>query len=215
MSQAHPNGLDGDALPPAPSADAAPPRTADDPRDNGSDDEDDWQTVVVGGTLIPPTNFGMVEEALFRSGMPNELNLPFLEQLNLKTILYFASEDLPDKIADFIDDHDIDLVPLAPEEEEMPAPWKPISEDVVLQAMDLLLDASRYPMYIMCSHGRHRTGTVIGCLRKLQRWSLTSIFDEYKRYADGRGRLSNEQFIELFDTDLINVPAYDTPSWLR
>lgn len=27
------------------------------------------------------------------------------------------------------------------------------------------------------------TGTLIGCLRKLQRWNLTSIFEEYRRYA--------------------------------
>jgi len=46
-----------------------------------------------GGLLIPPINFGIVEENLYRSGMPNELNFPFLERLNLKKILYLAPED--------------------------------------------------------------------------------------------------------------------------
>jgi len=41
-------------------------------------------------------------------------------------------------------------------------------------------------MAIMCNLGRHRTGTVIGCLRKLQRWNLTSIFEEYRRYAGSK-----------------------------
>lgn len=47
-------------------------------------------------TFIPPLNFGMVEEGVYRSGAPNELNFPFLEQLHLKTILYLAPDD-PDQ----------------------------------------------------------------------------------------------------------------------
>ena len=50
-------------------------------------------------------------------------------------------------------------------------------------------------------------GTVVGCFRKLQRWSLTSIFEEYRRYAGSKVRILNEQFIELFDTDLVRIPA--------
>lgn len=185
--------------------------------DQGPDLKSDgeWRTVVTGGTLIPPPNFGMIEEDLYRSGMPNELNFPFLERLQLKTIVYLAAEEISDKLADFIEDQDIELVQLAPEEDTLPAPWKPMSEEVVLSALHLFLDTTTYPIYIMCSQGRHRTGTIIGCLRKLQRWNLTSIFEEYNRYAEGRGRLANEQFIELFDIDLINIPSTNIPTWLR
>lgn len=56
-------------------------------------------------------------------------------------------------------------------------------------------------------------GTIVGCLRKLQRWNLTSIFEEYRRYAGPKVRVLNEQFIELFDTDLVRVPI-DHPKWL-
>ncbi|KAL0491875.1 protein-tyrosine phosphatase [Acrasis kona] len=65
----------------------------------------------------------------------------------------------------------------------------------------------------MCNLGRHRTGTVVGCLRKLQRWNLTSILEEYRRYAGTKVRIQNEQFIELFDTDLVRVPSHP-PTWL-
>ena len=61
-------------------------------------------------------------------------------------------------------------------------------------------------MIVMCSQGRHRTGTVVGCLRKLQRWNLTSIFEEYRRFAGPRVRVLSEQFIELFDIELVRVP---------
>lgn len=42
---------------------------------------------------IPPINWGMVEEDLYRSGQPNVLNFPFLERLNLKTIIWLAPDD--------------------------------------------------------------------------------------------------------------------------
>ena len=44
--------------------------------------------------LIPPVNYGMVEENFYRSGFPNPLNFPFLEQLQLKKILYVDTSDL-------------------------------------------------------------------------------------------------------------------------
>lgn len=59
---------------------------------------------------------------------------------------------------------------------------------------------------------RSVSGTVLGCLRKVQRWNLASIFEEYRRYA-GDKRLLNEQFIELFDTDLVRIPVHG-PRWL-
>lgn len=31
---------------------------------------------------------------------------------------------------------------------------------------------------------QHRIGCLVGCLRKIQRWSMTSIFDEYRKFAD-------------------------------
>jgi tyrosine-protein phosphatase OCA1 len=40
----------------------------------------------------------MVEEDLYRSGMPNELNFPFLERLELKTVVVLASEELSQKL---------------------------------------------------------------------------------------------------------------------
>jgi len=43
--------------------------------------------------MIPPINFGCVADDLYRSGVPNELNFPFLEKLHLKKIIYLAPED--------------------------------------------------------------------------------------------------------------------------
>jgi len=149
-------------------------------------------------------NFGMVEEDLYRSGQPKQPNFPFMEKLELKKIIYLAPDEPSNPFLSFVEDQGIELVHLGLEATK--TPWKPMSEDVVVAAFDAILDPNSYPLHIMCHLGRHRTGAVIGCLRKLQRWNLASILSEYRRYAGTKVRIMNEQFIELFDTDLVSIP---------
>eukprot|EP00245_Coleochaete_scutata_P010017 TRINITY_DN3436_c0_g1_i1.p1 TRINITY_DN3436_c0_g1~~TRINITY_DN3436_c0_g1_i1.p1 ORF type:complete len:167 (+),score=22.29 TRINITY_DN3436_c0_g1_i1:128-628(+) len=163
--------------------------------------------------FLPPSNFGMVEDDFYRSGQPNELNFPFLERLRLKTVIYLSYEEPAQAFLNFLDDQGIELVRPTASEDQSKNPASPISEEEVLSALQVILNPHNYPLMVMCNLGRHRTGTVIGCLRKLQRWNLTSIFEEYRRYAGSKVRLLNEQFIEWFDTDLVTIPV-DQPKWL-
>ncbi|CAI5734570.1 unnamed protein product [Peronospora destructor] len=166
--------------------------------------------------FIPPVNYGMIEEDLYRSGQPNELNFPFLERLNLRTIIYLALEEPNPQFQSFVEEQEIQLVFLGGNTrmESRRKSWEPLSEETVLAALDIILDRSNYPLYITCHLGRDRTGAVVGCLRKIQGWHLSSIFEEYRRFAGSKVRLQNEQFIELFDTDLVTIPV-NPPSWLR
>eukprot|EP00937_MAST-01D_sp_MAST-1D-sp2_P004699 g4699.t1 len=162
--------------------------------------------------LIPPVNFGMVEENLYRSGVPTEINLPFLERLHLKKVIYLA-QDEPDDIFDtFVREYSIEMVQLG-SAGRTKAPNLMVTEETVLGALQHMLDPRSYPLLICCHLGRTRTGSVVGCLRKLQRWHLSSIYEEFRRYCGGKVRLKNEQFIELFDTDLVPV-GVDRPASL-
>ena len=49
-------------------------------------------------------------------------------------------------------------------------------------------------------------------MRKLQRWNFNSIITEYRSFAGARSRYNNEQFIELFDLDLVTLPPH-LPTW--
>lgn len=52
------------------------------------------QTGELGEVMFfPPVSFGLVEEGLYRSALPNEINYPFLERLGLKTIIYLYPDD--------------------------------------------------------------------------------------------------------------------------
>ena len=44
----------------------------------------------------------MVEEDLYRSGAPNELNFPFLEKLGLRTVVYLAQEEPTPRLYGFL-----------------------------------------------------------------------------------------------------------------
>ena len=118
-------------------------------------------------------NFGMIEDDLYRSGQPNELNFPFLERLGLRTIVFLAPEDPNQKLyifplfvrliivwdsLNFIDDQEIQLQHLGLDSTNVNA-WDPISEEVVLEALEIILNPRNYPLMVMCNLGRHRTGT--------------------------------------------------------
>ena len=62
------------------------------------------------------------------------------------------------------------------------------------------------------------SGVIVGCLRKLQRWSFLSIFEEYRRFAGQQyvqQHQQHEQFVELFDTDLVLLDDNSVPSFMK
>lgn len=136
-------------------------------------------------SFIPPPNFGMVEADLYRSGQPNQLNFPFLEKLHLRKVIYLAPDEPMADFLKWLDDRQIELVHLG-EDVGKRSPWKPVSEEMVVDGLHQLLEPNNYPLIVMCNLGRHRTGTMIGCMRKLQGWSLTSILEECVSSTPGR-----------------------------
>lgn len=68
---------------------------------------------------------------------------------------YLTTLRVPNSL-DFVDDQDIHLYHLGVVS-SMNA-WDPITEEVVLEASELILTPKNYPMIVMCNLGRHRTG---------------------------------------------------------
>lgn len=50
-----------------------------------------------------------------------------------------------------------------------------MSEELVLRGLRDVVHAAKYPLLLVDLYGKHRIGVLIGCLRKLQRWNLTSV----------------------------------------
>ena len=54
------------------------------------------------------------------------------------------------------------------------------------------------PLLAIDRTGRNLNGVVVACLRKVQQWALTSIFEEYRRFAGlSRMQQQHEQFVEV------------------
>ncbi|OAY35063.1 tyrosine-protein phosphatase DSP1 [Manihot esculenta] len=162
---------------------------------------------VVGDdlTFIPPLNFAMVDNGIFRSGFPDSANFSFLQTLGLRSIICMCPEPYPEQNNDFLNANGIRLFQFGIEGYK--EPFVNIPEDVIREALKVVLDVRNHPVLIHCKRGKHRTGCVVGCLRKLQRWCLSSIFDEYQRFAAAKARVSDQRFMELFDvSSLRHVP---------
>jgi len=160
----------------------------------------------------PPLRFGIVEPGVYRSNALAPPNFAFIESLSLRTVVYL-SPDLPSAAVQAlytragVDVHSVGLAVWSPKKS-----WQPVSDELVKEALEIVLDARRHPVLVVCSSGAHQTGAVVGCLRRLQQWNLVAILAEYRRFAGDKRRFRNEQFVELFDVDLLTLPEA-LPSW--
>lgn len=149
--------------------------------------------------FVPPANFAPVERHLYRSAVPLPVSFPFIRLLGVRTIIWLSVEDPSDEFLDFVDSRGIRLEHLGLLTEHV-RPWDLIGNDVIEEALAILMDTASFPVLICCSMGRHRTGAVVGCLRKLQGWSFSSLVDEYQRFTGLAGERTNvELLIEDFN----------------
>ncbi|KAG5532810.1 hypothetical protein RHGRI_027186 [Rhododendron griersonianum] len=147
--------------------------------------------------LVPPINFSMVEEGIFRSGFPQPSNLPFLHTLNLRSVIYLCTEPYPRENLEFLQTHKIQLFQFGIDGTKEPSVT--ILSNVITEALKVILDVRNHPVLIHCKRGKHRTGCLVGCLRKLQNWRLCSVSEEYRHFAGSKWRATDLRFLETYD----------------
>ncbi|KAF9540605.1 hypothetical protein EC957_003947 [Mortierella hygrophila] len=160
--------------------------------------------------LVPPLNFALVAPGVYRSGHPNKHNFPFMKKLGLKVIVQMSEEPYAPDLVDFLEQENIRRIHYKIEGNK--EPFIEIDEEVIRSALVNILDARNHPLLIHCAKGKHRIGCLIGCLRKIQNWSMTSIFDEYRRFA-GSKVLADQEFIEIFPAKVPYLLEHK-PVWL-
>ncbi len=73
----------------------------------------------------------------------------------------------------------------------------------ICEALLFVMDSSNHPLYIHCNQGKHRTGCVVACLRKVQRVPMDEILAEYRVYSGIKARDGDIAFIKSFDPELV------------
>ncbi|KAI0862493.1 tyrosine phosphatase family-domain-containing protein [Xylaria cubensis] len=144
--------------------------------------------------ITPPVNFSMVSEGLYRSGYPQVQDYPFMQNLKLKTIVTLVKKELPDGYLEFIETNRIthkifDMS--GTKKMEIPIGMMRSIHAVVSRP-------ENYPLLIHCNHGKHRTGCVVGVLRKANQWSLKRIIDEYTSFAEPKVRETDIKYLSEF-----------------
>lgn len=155
----------------------------------------------------------MVNSYVYRSSFPKKKHFPFLRTLGLRSVLTLILEEYPETNSTFLDQNGITFFQFGiPGNKE---PFVSIPTDKITAALMTIMDRRNHPILIHCNKGKHRTGCLIGCLRKLQQWSLTTIFDEYRRFSWPKSRSMDQEFIELYDERAVwrDIDVRWLPKW--
>ncbi|CCE83530.1 Piso0_004108 [Millerozyma farinosa CBS 7064] len=200
--------------------------------------------------LVPPDNFGMVELGLYRCTKLESDHFPFLETLQLKSLIVLDAEKPPRLLKDFLANNHIDIYNLGglkisdsqsssrsgvdtgenlPEGQQKAVKddekrsgksqkdeievidldnansktdqWMLIERNMISRAFELLLDKTKYNILLVDS-----TATLVGILRKVQKWNFNSIINEYRIYSSNSNKNNYyaENFLELVQVELIS-----------
>lgn len=163
---------------------------------------DDGEEVVA----VPPFNFAMVHRGVYRSGYPTKKNFAFLRRLGIRTVVYLCPEPYPEANRKFLRSIGARLMQFGLAGNKEPYVDIPDESLVVTSALKIVSDPANHPVLIHCNKGKHRTGCVVGCFRRTQRWALTSVVEEYRRYSAPKNRFMDEQFIELWNPRMMELP---------
>ncbi|KAG9396138.1 hypothetical protein J8273_2490 [Carpediemonas membranifera] len=158
-----------------------------------------------------PKNYGVVVPHIFRSSCPTDANLSFLAANDLSMLLPLTPEimsPVPSAIR----------LPAARELYCLPStkycqPDKKLYS-VVIASVKFILQHQE-PLLLHCNSGRHRTGVVIGCLRRVMGWSMSATLAEYRMFAGRKTRLHDMHLIELFDPASIDVASLNLHPWFQ
>lgn len=146
--------------------------------------------------ILAPENFSMVEAGVYRSAFPRSKNNSFIKSLRLRSVVPLIPEDYPKQILDFYASQNIKLLTHGLDGNKWP--FKEINLQEFMKCLLDIIKQENRPLLIHCNKGKHRTGSVIGCLRKIRGWALSSIFNEYLSFAAPKSRLEDQIFIEAF-----------------
>lgn len=172
---------------------------------------------LIPDPLIPPLKFNSIQPNLYRGAYPREINFPFLQTLELTTIISLTPDPITEEtdplLYEFAAKNDITLVHL--ECTKLGKGKKrgvPLGYREILDALQYIIHTQHAPVYIHCLNGGQVTSLVVACLRKLQYWSSIAIFNEFINFTSNI-TINDRSFVESFAGE-IQVLSKTKVNWL-
>lgn len=159
------------------------------------------------GRDLAPANFAVVAPGIYRSSYPSDTHYTKLSDLELKSIITLVPEPLPLSYANFISSNGIihHHIPILANKDEN----KYTDANTVNTIMELLLDHENYPVLIHCNKGKHRTGCITACFRKITGWTDEACISEYVHYSTPKERPLDKAFIRRYDAEVLKGVALE------
>lgn len=200
--------------------------------------------------LVPPLNFGIVEENLYRCSKLETLNLSFIENLNLKIVVFIMSEDPGRPFKEFMKSRKIEWLVINPSSylvtsskdekynevnssdssSEITPPSSGNNDNpnkrevlnfesneyinnenylinntlflmhpkIIRMVFSIILDKSNNNILLV-----DKSALLVGMLRKIQKWQLSSIIDEYRMITGKHKSYNAECFLEFVKIELV------------
>jgi tyrosine-protein phosphatase SIW14 len=128
-----------------------------------------------------PGNFGVVEEGkIYRGAQPDDVSVAALQKLGVRTIVklndaHLASETAAAKRAGI----QLIVVPLDPHTVGTAGSCPDVE-----RAYEAMTNRDNWPVYVHCTHGRDRTGFIIGLFReRAEQWPFVRVSEELRAYG--------------------------------
>ncbi|OBA27444.1 protein-tyrosine phosphatase, partial [Hanseniaspora valbyensis NRRL Y-1626] len=148
--------------------------------------------------LVPPVNFGIVEENLYRCSKLETLNLSFIENLGLKLIIFLMTEEPSRIFKEFMKSMQIEWIYISNTAYGASNSLFLIHPKVIHQVFNLILDKSNNNILLV-----DKTALLVGMLRKIQKWQLSSIIDEYRMITGKHKSYNAECFLEFVKIEIM------------
>ena len=138
-------------------------------------------------------NFGEIMLGMYRSSFPGSCNLEHLESLKLKTLITLVTTPFEPQVEQWLASKNVKHYRIKIQAHKTSEDTVPM--EAIAQVMKLLTDETKRPILMHCNKGKHRTGCMVACFRKLQGMDDVSAITEYHEYARPKARAFDVAFI--------------------
>ncbi|BGP54088.1 hypothetical protein JCM8202v2_001662 [Rhodotorula sphaerocarpa] len=162
--------------------------------------------------------------SIYRSGHPNKGNFPFLDTLDLKTIMYLSTDEYRTDTRTWATEKGLNIIHLPIDVSKDPT--VEVDEDLVRQALEVVL------VLIHDNKGRFLPSLVCAILRLVCDWTLDGALNEYRRFMPStedwirddpakaskkrdKERIADIQLIDRFPLESLTYDPRYAPIWLK
>lgn len=153
----------------------------------------------------PPEGYCIVTESISRCGPISPNNLNFLSLYNYKTVLFISEDTQNQRVINYFQEKGVKTIRIGIYAQRSNLQWRTQLDELVKESLQYILDKDNYPIMISSTSTLHLC-TIIGCLRRIQGWSLCYVMDEFRRFTPEQPLSMYKNYVEMFDFDIVRIP---------